>query len=124
MDAVTILEKLTEAYAQRDLLNMDKAKLLDEVIPVEVKQAIDDINAEFDEKLTGLSQVITNLEAQAKDAVLQCGETIRGGAVQAVYSKGRVSWDGKKLDGMMALVPGLAAARKEGEPSVSLRKVG
>ncbi|CAK0771531.1 hypothetical protein CCP3SC15_4350001 [Gammaproteobacteria bacterium] len=40
----------------------------------------------------------------------------------AVYTKGRVSWDSKKLDGMMILVPELASARKEGEPSVSIRK--
>jgi hypothetical protein len=37
--------------------------------------------------------------------------------------KGRVSWDGKSLDGYMAAHPEISAFRKEGEPSVSLRNV-
>jgi hypothetical protein len=35
-----------------------------------------------------------------------------------------VTWDGAKLEGMMALVPGLSAARKEAETgSVQIRAV-
>ena len=41
----------------------------------------------------------------------------------AIYAKGRISWDGSKLDGMMALIPQLKEARKEGTPSVRLRKI-
>jgi hypothetical protein len=42
----------------------------------------------------------------------------------AVWNKGRESWDGKKLSGMMALIPQLEQARKIGEPTVSIRKIG
>lgn len=120
MSAKKTLEQLTEAYARRDLLNIDKQA----AIPADVKQILADIEDEFSAKLEPLENLISDLEAQAKDEVLQEGATVKGGALQAVYMKGRVSWDSKKLDGMMIIVPELSQARKEGEPSVSIRKVG
>ncbi len=100
MNAQVLLEQLTEAYARRDLLNIDKKN----AIPVEGK--------------------ISELEEQAKQAVLEAGDTVKGGALQAVYSKPRVTWDSKQLDGLMIVIPELAQARKVGQPSVSIRKIG
>ncbi len=124
MDAKEILEQLTDLYAMKDLLQIDHDQARDDAIPSDVEAALADIDQEYSPKFDAVNKQIAELEAIAKQAVLEAGETVKGGALQAVYSKGRVSWDGKKLDGMMALVPGLAAARKEGDPSVSIRKVG
>lgn len=123
-NAKEILEQLTELYAQRDLLNIDHAQARDNAIPEEVEAALADIDAEFAPKQDAIAAKISSLEEQAKTAVLAEGETVKGGALQAVYAKGRVTWDGKKLDGMMSLIPQLEDARKVGEPSVSIRKVG
>ena len=122
--AKEILEQLTELYAQRDLLNIDHAQARDNAIPEEVEAALADIDAEFAPKQDAITAKISSLEEQAKTAVLAEGATVKGGALQAVYAKGRVTWDGKKLDGMMSLIPQLEDARKVGEPSVSIRKVG
>lgn len=124
MNAKEILEQLTELYAQKDLLNIAKDEARDAAIPEEVEAALADIDAEFSPKLDAVAEKIESLEAQAKAAVLAEGATVKGGALQAVYSKGRITWDGKKLEGMASLLPQLADARKEGEPSVSIRKVG
>lgn len=124
MTAKEILEQLTELYAQKDLLNIAKDEARDAAIPEEVEAALADIDSEFAPKLDAVAEKIETLEAQAKTAVLAEGVTVKGGALQAVYTKGRVTWDGKKLEGMASLIPQLADARKEGEPSVSIRKVG
>lgn len=124
MNAQEILEQLTELYAQQDLLKIAKDDARDAAIPDEVEAALADIDVEFTPKLESIAEKIAALEAQAKQTVLEAGATVKGGALQAVYTKGRITWDGKKLDGMMSLIPQLADARKEGEPSVSIRKVG
>lgn len=123
-NAKEILEQLTELYAQRDLLHLDQTKARDNAIPAEVAQALADVDAEFMPKHQAVAEKIEALEAQIKTAVLAEGESVKGGVLQAVYAKGRVTWDGKKLDGMMSLIPQLEDARKVGEPSVSIRKVG
>lgn len=124
MNAEQILNELTEAYAKRDLLKMEHAQKRDDAIPEEVEAALADIDIEFSQKFDAVDEKIARLESQAKQAVLEAGATVKGGALQAVYVKGRVSWDSKKLDGMMILIPEISNARKEGEPSVTIRKVG
>ncbi len=120
MNAQALLEQLTEAYARRDLLNIDKKN----AIPADVQKVLNDIAAEFDPQLHTVESKISELEEQAKQAVLEAGDTVKGGALQAVYSKPRVTWDSKQLDGLMIVIPELAQARKVGQPSVSIRKIG
>jgi hypothetical protein len=62
-------------------------------------------------------------ESVAKSAVLEMGETVKGEATMFVYSKGKTTWDGGKLDGMASIIPQLNDAKKVGEPSVSIRAV-
>jgi hypothetical protein len=58
-----------------------------------------------------------------KEQVLTKGSTAKGKYLMAVWSKGRVSWDSKTLDGLALILPQITTARKEGEPSVSFRKI-
>jgi len=124
MNTQELLEQLTDAYARRDLLNIDKEQARDDAIPEEVEAALADIDLRFSPKLEILDNLIGRLEAQANESVLSEGKTVNGGSLQAVFTKGRVSWDSKKLDGMMIIIPELSQARKQGDPSVSIRKVG
>ena len=66
---------------------------------------------------------IAELRAEVQSEVLAGGATVKGSVYMAVWNKGRVSWDSKKLDGMMSIIPALKDARKEGEPTVSFRSV-
>jgi hypothetical protein len=124
MNATEMLEKLTEFYAQLDYLQFQKAELLDTVMPPEIKKAMQDIDAEFAGKEQAVRENMAALEKQVKQAVIDGGETIRGGLLQAVYNKGRTSWDNVKLEGLMIAFPKLADARKIGEPYVAIKKVG
>ncbi len=118
-----LLDELSELYAQRDLSTLEKQRLIDEVLTPEIKAKISEIEAEFNGKSDTVSEKISTLETQIKDEVKKNGASVKGQFLHAVYTKGRVSWDSKTLDGLMIAVPQLASARKEGEPSVSLRKI-
>jgi hypothetical protein len=124
MNAQQILEQLTEAYARRDLLKMEQNEARDVATPAEVKVALAEIDYAYSAKLDPLENLISDLESDAKAAVLSEGATVKGGALQAVFTKGRVSWDSKMLDGLTIVIPELNQARKVGEPSVSIRKIG
>lgn len=124
MNAKEMLDKLAELYAQRDLAEMDKKNLIDQVLTPEIKAQIEDIEIEFADKTEAINTTAEELENQIKELVKQLGETTKGDHIMAVFNKGRVSWDNRKLEGMMSLIPQLAEARKEGEPSVSIRRMG
>jgi hypothetical protein len=123
MDTVQKLDAIAEYESQADSLRATMQSEIDKVMTPEIKAALDAIHAEFDAKLDAVSENIANLTTQVKEDVLNSGATIKGAHYMAVWSKGRVTWDGKKLDGMMSIIPALADARKEGDPSVSLRKI-
>lgn len=119
MNSQQALEKLTELYAKRDLLMIDKKA----AIPAEIQAVLDEIEAEFSPKQDAIGNEISELEAHVKSLVLESGETAKGGSLQAVYAKGRVTWDSKALDGYAKANPAIAEYRKQGEPSVSIRKI-
>lgn len=119
MNAQQALEKLTELYAKRDLLMLDKKS----AIPISVQDMLNEIEVEYAPKQDAINSEISELEAQAKALVLESGETAKGGSLQAVYTKGRITWDTKSLDGYAKANPAIAEYRKQGEPSVSIRKV-
>lgn len=121
MDTVEKLNRLAQMQAQTDTIRTHFETLREQAVPPEVKQALDDITAEEKTALDALQSGIASLTDEVKAEVLQAGTTIKGDYLQAVWSKGRVSWDTKSLDGYAAAHPELARFRKEGEPSVAIR---
>ena len=114
------LKQLEEAYARRDLLQLQKT----EAIPAEVKRILEDIEAEFIDRIQANANLIADLEVEVKKAALSFGETVSGENIQVIHKKGSVTWDGAKLDGMMSLIPQLKDARKEGKPSAYIKTRG
>lgn len=118
-----MLDRLTDLRDRAAVLKIQKQQLIDQATPPEVKAALADIEDECQPEIEAVETMAVELEGQITDAVLKEGESVKGAHLQAVYSKGRVTWDGKKLEGMAALIPGLEAARKVGDPSVSFRPI-
>jgi hypothetical protein len=116
------LEKLAELYDQRDGLQTEKRALIAQVLTPELLGRLDEIDAEFTQKEEGATEAINALEAQIKADTLAQGETVKGSAFVAVWSKGRVSWDGKGLTTYAEAHPDVLQYRKEGDPSVSIRR--
>jgi hypothetical protein len=118
------LDALADLQCQREVIDLDKQKMIDSVLTPEIRKQIADIEVEFACLYPAVDEKITALTADVKSAVIAQGETVNGEHLQAVFMKGRVSWDNSKLDGMMALIPQLVEARKVGDPSVSIRRRG
>jgi DNA repair exonuclease SbcCD ATPase subunit len=120
------LDQLFQEYdnlkSQAEYLQLEKTRLTAEAIPEEVRARLDEIEAEFGDKAEFVQQNIAAIEAQIITQVKDAGETKKGAGWSAVYYKGRISWDTKKLDGMIALIPQLSTARNEGEPYVTFRR--
>lgn len=123
MDTASKLDRLAELQAAPDAIRLQKQALVDSILTPEIRAKLAEIDAEFAPQLTAAEEAAAVLEAEIKADVLAGGATVKGTHIMAVWNNGRVSWDSKKLDGMLAIIPQLGAARKEGEPTVSFRKV-
>jgi len=120
-DLYTKLEELADLRAAPTALALeleDKTRLM---IGEQAYSNLLDLRREYGNLKDAAEAEAAALEAEIKAEVIQVGATVKSAHLQAVWNKGRVTWDGAKLDGMLALIPALAAARKEGEPTVTIR---
>jgi len=122
-EVIQKLDKLADFQLDHDLLNFQKQELIDQVITPEIKEKINEINAEFVAKLEIVNENIAYLERDIKASVIEIGETVRGQYLMAVWARGWISWDTKALDGYTVAHPEISQFRKTGEPSVSVRKI-
>jgi hypothetical protein len=115
------LERLADLQAAVDLVRMDYEAKRSEVLK-RIQAELDAIDEEFKPSLEAAEANAQALEAQIKNDVLLRGESLRGGVYQAIYMKGRISWDGIGMNEYARDHPDVLKFRKEGQPSVSLRK--
>ena len=122
MNTIQKLDQLAELQAQREYLALKKQELIDSVLTAEIRAKLAEIEIEFLPQFEAVDANIDTLTLDIKMDVTESGTTIKGANLQAVFSKGRISWDTKALDGYAAAHPEIAPFRKEGAPSVSIRK--
>ena len=89
----------------------------------DLRADLDAKKAAFEAENAAISDEIKELETEIKTEVLTIGETVKTDRMVVTYNKGRVSWDGKLLEGYAVAHPEVLAARKVGEPTVSFRAV-
>ena len=123
MDIYEKIEKYSDLTIGIDAINQEKQTLIDEVLTPEIKEKLAEIDAEFDPKVDEILQQKSTLESEIKQEVLQAGRTVKGTYHSFIWSKPRVSWDTKSLDGYAAAHPEIQQFRIEGSPSVSVRKI-
>ena len=123
MNTVQKLDQLAELMAQADLLNIKKQELIDSVLTPEIKMQLVDIDAEFEQQFEAINNKDGEMRKVIKDEIIEGGETVKGVALQAVYSKGRTKWNDEGLMNYLSVHPEIAYLRTVGEPSVSIRKV-
>lgn len=118
-------EKLDRLYELKTAMTETEERKqaeIDMILTPEILAQVEEIRKKWADTTESMTAEISELEADIKADVLSCGETVKGARLMAVWNKGRVSWDGKKLDGMRALIPQLDTARKVGEPTVTIRE--
>lgn len=122
-DVYTKIEEYSRLSAGIDDIRAQKQALIERIMTPEIREQLAEVDAEFDPKIAELNMTLSILEAQIKEQVLIAGQTVKGSFHQFVYSRPRVTWDGKGLDGYAMAHPEILRFRKEGNPSVSVRGV-
>lgn len=123
MTITELLNYLAELQATSDLYRIKHEEMRAEIM-APVKQQLADLDAEFAPMFEAVNGQIAATTEQVKTAILANGASVKGAHLQAVYSKGRASWDGKGLDGYAVAHPEINVFRSVGQPSVSIRKGG
>lgn len=111
IDVFDALDELADMRAKRDELAEPYQREID-LLSLGLRDATNDISDEIAGVETAIKAAVTKMETSAK-----------GKSLQAVYSKPRITWDTKALDGYAKANPDVLAFRKEGKPSVSIREV-
>ncbi len=124
MDAKEMLNKYSDNLVGLDSLRLEKQAVIDTILTPEIREKLAEIEAEFAPKVEALSAENERLAAQIREQVLELGTTVSGDFHQAIFTKGRVSWDTKGLDGYAVAHPEIRAFRKVSDPSISIRLRG
>lgn len=81
------------------------------------------LDAEYAPLLAAADEQIKTLAQDIRAAVLQHGASVRGSRIQAVYIRGRTTWDTKGLLRYAMRYPDVLTYRKESAPTVQLRMI-
>ena len=118
------LDALDELQNQLTSMRLRHDEQLIELMGPEIAALVNEARASFEAQSAMLSAEIQGATEAVKALVLAAGTTVKGQRLQAVWQKGRVTWDTKGLDGYALAHPEVSLMfRKEGEPTVSIRGV-
>jgi hypothetical protein len=117
------LDQLANFQAEKDVLQIQKQELIEQVLTAEIRARLAEIEAEFLPRLEVVDQNIAGLEAEIKQDVLANEASVRGTFLRAVWNKGRVTWDTKRMDDYALYHPEILRYRKQGQPFVSIARV-
>jgi hypothetical protein len=117
------LDQLANYQAEKEVLQLQKQELLDEILTAEIKARLEEIEAEFAPRLVAVEENIAALEEEIKTEVLQGGATVRGTFLRATWNRGRITWDTKGMDEYALYHPEVMRYRKQGQPYVSITRV-
>ena len=121
-DPAALLDELAEVQAAVALTRADYEDKRRAILAA-VQPELDALDVEYGPLFAIAEDRAAELTTAVKAAVLAHGLTVKGAALQAVYARGRESWDGRALAGYAAAHPEVLAFQKIGEPSVSIRTV-
>lgn len=116
------LDQLADIKSAADVTRLDYEAKRAEILKT-VQAELEALDAEYAPSFEDVTARIAALEAEIKEAVLQSGTSVKGTRLLAVYSRGRVKWDGKALDAYGKTHPEISQFRSQSDPVVSLRVV-
>lgn len=121
-DIVARLEELAELRAAAAVTREDYEARRAEVLRA-VQAELDALAAEYEPLLGVAAERQQALEAEIRAAVAEAGASVKGSRLQAVYARGRTSWDTRGLERYAQEHPEVNDFRRQGAPTVSLRVV-
>lgn len=118
------LIQLKELDRRLEIISNDKDVVIDSILTKEIKDQLEAVDQEFDEKWTVLKDEANKLELEIREEVLMTGiglkKTVDNYGV--FFVKGRVSWNVKALEGYAIAHPEIDKFKKVGKPSVRINK--
>lgn len=117
-----MLDTLAEIQAQIAGLNVSMALLRDAAM-APIKAELEAITAEYAPPLEAAHARAADLESIIRTQIVGQGISIKGEALHAVYTPGRITWDTSRLEGYAVAHPEINDWRKQGAPSVAIRTV-
>lgn len=114
------LDDLVLLQTQLEALNQDEAREIQDVIPPEVRAAMDAVYRKHATAKQNLLLQIHQKEALIQEQVLQLGRSVEGKFRKALYMKGKFTWDGEKLMNYAKTHYQILAFRKQGRPLVRI----
>ncbi len=114
------LEELSEVQAAAEVTRLELEARRAEIL-ASVQAELDALEEEFAPLLAVAEARAEALKEEIKSDVLEHGATVRGGRFQAVYTRGRITWDTRALEAYAEEHPEVNDFPREGSPSVSLR---
>lgn len=119
-----LLNRLGELETTREQIDKEETEAINALIPKEIRMKISGQKRVFSAKRNKVEKEIKDAQATAKTLTLKHGETVKGEGYQAVFVKGRTSWDNSKVEGyLLANEQDLDNYRSVGNPSISIRRV-
>jgi hypothetical protein len=115
------LNRLADFHAQREGMQADKQALIDTVLSPEAKARLAEIEAEFSTKGEAVEANISALEAEVR--LRRCFWR-RSNRPPANHLEQGQSWDDKGISAYAEKRLGCFSSRKQGEPSITIRRVG
>jgi hypothetical protein len=120
MELAQCLERLQAARTAAVEANDEYASRRSEIME-QIRPLLEALDNEFGDRLQETDEEVARLDAEARAMVLSYGASFRHSGVHAVFTRGRVTWDGQALSRYLEDHPELAEFRRVGQPSVSLR---
>ena len=116
------LDELTNCRDRLTVVRLEYEAKREAVLD-KVRAELDALEAEFSPERAQLAVRSVELEDRVRLNVLALGLSVKATSLHAVFSKGRISWDSKGLEGFMVAHPEIGAFRKEGQAGVTIRTV-
>jgi hypothetical protein len=116
-----MLDELHDLQCKADYLRITKDSEIKGAIPDDIQKIIDAIKEKYSEIVMDVDEEISMLANEIKEQVKATGESVKGEHLSAVYTKPRVTWDSKGIEGFSVAHPEINVFRKVGEPSVSIK---
>lgn len=122
-EILNLMNKYLEMKAQAVQLESEKQRLIEEAMPLDVRQRVAEIEAEFDGKSQAAEASLAELEEKIKASVVAAQANVAVEGMKASYHSGRVTWDSKGLEEAMTSNPQIAEAigqyKKQGKDYAS-----
>lgn len=115
------LEELKRLDKEREAFQTEKRAKIDDILTDKIKEKLAKVDAYYDPAIANLNEISKQVEKEIKAVVLINGVSVKG-VYHAIYVRGRITWDSKKLDGYALAHPEINEARKTGKPSVRINR--